>query len=371
MSKQIGVLGAVVTVLASAAFVASWSSGFVIAKIATVDTPATTLLAWRFAPLAVVLIVVALATGAFRGVSRTELRQQATIGLFAQFGYCAFVYAAVGAGIATGTTALIDAVQPLVVATLVGPLLGLRVRGGQWVGLALGAGGVAAVVGSQLGGSDASAAAYLLPAAAMACLIVGTFAERRAPARLPVVTTLTIHVSVTAAALIVLAVATGTLAPPAEAGFWFAAVLSAVLPTLVAYGLYWWLLRRVGITALNALLFLVAPTTALAGTALLGEPLTVVTVVGFALCASGVALVLRFDGARAMPADERPTGTPDGAGPDAVPPADRPAATPADERPDEKVRSAVNGPRLVDVSPSRSAVRPGRAQREAEEACRR
>ena len=39
----------------------------------------------------------------------------------------------------------------------------------------------------------------------------------------------------------------------------------AVVPTLAAYGLYWWLLGRVGIAALNALLFLVAPATALAG----------------------------------------------------------------------------------------------------------
>lgn len=350
MSKQIGLLGAVVTGLASLAFVASWSSGFVIAKIATADVPAATLLVWRFGPLAVVLLAVASATGAFRGLPRVELRRQAVIGLFAQFGYCAFVYAAVGSGIATGTTALIDAVQPLVVATLVGPLLGLRVRGAQWAGLALGAVGVAAVVGSQLGGSTAPAAAYLLPALAMACLIVGTFVERRSEARLPVLTVMTIHVSVGAAALIVLAAATGALVPPADPQFWLAALLSAALPSLVAYSLYWWLLRRVGITALNALLFLVAPTTALAGTAMFGEPLTGWTIVGFVLCASGVALVLIFD--RAHP----PVAA---AAPDA-------ATAPA-----KKIDARVNDPHLAVVSPSTSVVRPDHAPREAEEACRR
>lgn len=357
MSKQIGVLGAVVTVLASLAFVASWSSGFVIAKIATADVPAATLLVWRFAPLAVVLLAVASATGAFRGVPRVELRRQAVIGLFAQFGYCAFVYAAVGSGIATGTTALIDAVQPLVVATLVGPLLGLRVRGAQWAGLALGAVGVAAVVGSQLGGSTAPAAAYLLPALAMACLIVGTFVERRSEARLPVLTIMTIHVSVGAAALIVLAVATGALVPPADPEFWLAALLSAALPSLVAYSLYWWLLRRVGITALNALLFLVAPTTALAGTAMFGEPLTGWTIVGFVLCASGVALVLVFDRAH------RPVAA---AAAGSVTPAATPLAAPA-----KKIDARVNDPHLAVVSPSTSVVRPDHAPREAEEACRR
>ena len=126
----------------------------------------------------------------------------------------------------------------------------------------------------------------------MGCLIVGTFVERRSRVRTPVLVTLTVHVTVTSLALIVIAAVLGTLVPPATLTFWVATVLSAVVPTLAAYGLYWWLLRRVGITALNALLFLVAPTTALAGAVLLSEPLTLVTLAGFALCGIGVAIVL-------------------------------------------------------------------------------
>jgi drug/metabolite transporter (DMT)-like permease len=295
-----------VTALAGAGFVLAWSSGFTIAAVATADAPATTLLLWRFLPLAVVLLVVATARGRLRDVPRGELRHQALIGLLAQFGYVVFVYAAVGAGVATGSTALVDAVQPLVVATLVGPLLGLRVRGGQWAGLALGAVGVALVVGSQLGGSDAPAWAWALPALAMASLIAGTFVERRGGARLPVLTTLTVHVGATAAALVVLAAATGTLVPPPAPSFWVATVLSALVPTLAAYGLYWWLLRRIGVTALNALLFLVAPTTAASGALLLGEPLTAWTVAGFVLSGAGCALVLAGERRRSGSADEAP-----------------------------------------------------------------
>lgn len=292
MGKQIGVLQAAVTVLAAVAFVITWSSGFIIPAIATVDVSPITLLVWRFAPLAVVLLVVAHLSGAAKGVTAKDLRTQAAIGLFAQFGYCAAVYAAVAAGIATGTVALIDAVQPLVVAVLVGPVLGLRVRGAQWAGLAVGAVGVLLVVQSQLGTSDAHPAAYLLPALAMVCLIAGTFLQRRSSVQTGVLLTLTIHVTVTAVLLVVLAAVTGSLVPPASASFWLAVVLTAVSPTLAAYGLYWWLLRRVGITALQALLFLIAPATAVGGSILLGEPLTLVTVGGFVLCAIGVAAVL-------------------------------------------------------------------------------
>ena len=292
MGKQIGIVHAGVTVVASAAFVLSWSSGFLVPAIATVDVSPLTLLVWRFVPLAVVLLAVVAFTGAASGVTRADVRNQALIGLFAQFGYCTAVYAAIAEGVATGTTALIDAVQPLVVAMLVGPLLGLRVRGAQWVGLVVGAGGVLLVVRSQLDDSTAHPAAYLWPALAMACLIVGTFLQRRSAPRTGTLVTLTIHVTVTAVALVPVAAVFGALIPPASVAFWLASGFTAVFPTLAGYGLYWWLLRRVGITALNALLFLVAPTTAAAGALLLGEPLTIVTLLGFALCGAGVATVL-------------------------------------------------------------------------------
>ncbi|MHC9042979.1 DMT family transporter [Microbacterium saperdae] len=302
MSKQIGVLRLGVTILASAAFVATWSSGFLVPAIAT-DASPLTLLVWRFVPLAVVLIVVVLASGAARGVPRADMRRQALIGIFAQFGYCAAVYAAVAAGVATGTTALIDAVQPLVVAMLVGPLLGLRVRAAQWAGLVLGALGVLLVVRSQLGGSDAPPSAYLLPALAMVCLIIGTFLQRRSAVHTGVLLTLAIHVTVTAVALLLIAAFAGALVPPASGTFWIAVAFSAAFPTLAAYGLYWWLLRRVGITALNALLFLVAPATAAAGALLLGEQLTVVTLIGFVLCGAGVGVVLASESRASRPRD--------------------------------------------------------------------
>lgn len=292
MSKQVGILSVVVTVIAAAAFVITWSSGFLIAAIATVEAAPLTLLVWRFVPLAVVLLVVIVLTGALPGVTKSDLRRQGVIGLFAQFGYCTATYAALAAGITTGTVALIDAVQPLLIAMLVGPVLGLRVRGAQWVGLLLGAAGVVLVVRSQFGQSDVHPLVYLLLAVAMACLIAGTIIQRRSDMRTGVLATLTIHATVTAAALVVLAAATGTLLPPASPSFWIATALAAVFPTLAAYGLYWWLLRRVGITALNALLFLIAPFTALAGAVLLGERLTVLTLLGFVLCGVGVGTVL-------------------------------------------------------------------------------
>ncbi|WP_244268223.1 DMT family transporter [Microbacterium foliorum] len=304
MSRQIGILGSMVTVTSSAVFVVTWSSGFIIPAFATVDVSPLTLLVWRFVPLAATLLVLVHLTGAGEGIPAREVRVQSAIGVFAQFGYCLAVYAAVAAGVATGTVALIDAIQPLVVAVLVGPVLGLRVRGAQWIGLGIGAVGVLLVVRSQLGDTGAPPWAYAFPALAMVALIIGTLLQRRTTVRTGVLVTLTVHVSVTAVLLLVLAAVTGSLVPPASWPFRIAVALTAVFPTLAAYGLYWWLLRRIGITALQALLFLIAPTTSLAGSVLLGEPMTPVTVGGFALCAAGVALVLVGD-ARSRREDAR------------------------------------------------------------------
>ncbi|MFJ4224719.1 DMT family transporter [Microbacterium sp. NPDC089695] len=295
MSKQIGILPRIVTVTAAGAFVASWSSGFVIPAFATTEVSPLTLLVWRFVPLAILLVGLVAISGAGRGTSIRDLGVQATIGLFAQFGYCIAVYGAVAAGIATGTVALIDAVQPLVVAVLAGPVLGLRVRGSQWVGLGIGAIGVLLVVRSQFGSSPAAPVAYVLPVLAMVCLIVGTLLQRRHAVSGPVLLTLAVHVSVAAALFLVIAMSTGTLTPPASGSFWIAVALTAVFPTLAAYGLYWWLLRRIGVTALQALLFLIAPVTSLAGALLLDEPLTLETVLGYLLCGAGVAVVLAVE----------------------------------------------------------------------------
>ncbi|WP_411701487.1 DMT family transporter [Conyzicola sp.] len=293
-----------ITAVAAVAFVLSWSSGFVAAKVATVDGSMWTLLLWRYLMLAVVLIAACAATGALRGLRAADLRRQATVGAFSQLGYVVFVYASVAAGISTGTTALIDAVQPLVVATLVGPILGLRVRDASWAGLALGAVGVALVVGSQLGG-EAPPIAYALPALAMLCLIAATFVDRRRPNDLPILTTLTIHVAVVVAVLAVVALATGNAAPPTSAAFWATTAFTAFVPSLAAYALYWWLIRRIGVTSLNALLFAVAPTTAVAGAILLGEQFTALTALGFVVSAAAVTIVLVAERKVFTPTDDR------------------------------------------------------------------
>jgi len=300
MSKQIGIPQRLLLVGASAAFVLTWSSGFIIAKVGTDTAPALTVLAWRYLVVAAILLggMLVLRFRARRFRARPvfpawrDIRPHLTIGLFAQFGYILPIYLAVGAGVSAGTTALIDAIQPLVVATLVGPLLGLKVRAVQWLGLVLGAVGVVLIVTADASASMSPTPAYLLPLVSLASLVTATFLERRTIARLSVFATLATHAAITLVAVTVLAALTGSLTPPATTGFWVSTLLIAVFPTLIAYALYWYLLRRLGITALNALLYLVAPATAVAGSILFADPFTPLTLAGLLLGAGAIALVI-------------------------------------------------------------------------------
>lgn len=307
MSKPIGIVERLGFIAAATCFVACWSSGFLVAKIGTADTPPITLLLWRFISLTVILWLVLLTRRA--RLPRAEMRHQAVVGLFSQLGYVLPVYGAIALGVSSGTTSLVDAIQPIVVATLVGTLLGLRVRRSQWAGLLVAFVGVAVIVASDLTAATAPGWAYALPLAAVISLVAATFLEGRRESTAPLMPMLTVHVTVSTVVLFVLALLTETGAPPSDAGFWASVLFLALVPTLAGYGLYWFLLRRAGITLLNALLFLVVPTTTVAGALLFGEPFTVSILGGLLLCAAGVATVIRGDRRSARRAPEQPITT--------------------------------------------------------------
>jgi drug/metabolite transporter (DMT)-like permease len=298
MGKQIGIpdgLQAWSTSALAALFVLCWSSGFVGAKLGAAEAPVTTILMWRFVPLAVLLLAVVL-TRLRRGSplpSGGDVARHVLIGLLSQSGYLLTVYWAIGLRVSTGTTALIDGVQPLVAAALVGPLLGVAVTGRQWAGLGLGLVGVVLVSWTDASSpaTQAPTWAYLIPFVGMLSLIASTILERRARVFTPPLQALAIHCTASAMVFTVLAVATRTATPPSAPLFWIAMAWLILLATFGGYGLYWFLVERIGVTPINNLMFLIAPVTSIWGAVMFGEPLTLVTVVGLilALVAARVA----------------------------------------------------------------------------------
>lgn len=283
-------------ILLSIAFVLCWSSGFIGAKLGAGSASAATILMWRFLPLTVVLIAVAVtvARASWRGLGARDVARQAVIGTLSQSGYLLTVYSAIQLGVSTGTTALIDGVQPLVAGALAGPLLRQYVTPRQWLGLCLGVSGVAVVTLA-----DASAAvgvapwAYALPFVGMLSLVAATFLESRSATAVAPSVALTVHCAASTVIFTALAAGTGTVRPPAELSFWVAVGWLVALSTFGGYGLYWLILRRSGITAVNTLMFLMAPVTAVWGALMFGEPFGLRTALGLALGLVAVVVVHR------------------------------------------------------------------------------
>lgn len=288
----------------SAGLVAFWSSGFIGAELGTREAAADTLLMWRF------LAAAALFCGGWlllrrRRLPRRALGEQAVIGALSQGGYLGAIVWAVGLGVPAGSAALIAALQPLAAGALAGPLLGETVSRRQWAGLAVGLAGVALVVRDDLGGAGAAPPwAYALPFAGMAALLGASFLERRARSPLPPADALPVHVLVSAVLFGAVALAGGRGAPPAGGGFWLAVAWVVVLSTAGGYGFYWLSLRRSGVTATSALMYLTPPVTALWAYVMFGEAPGLLAVAGMAVAAAGVAAATLGTGAARRPAGD-------------------------------------------------------------------
>ncbi|WP_425562023.1 EamA family transporter [Microbacterium marinilacus] len=70
--------------------------------------------------------------------------------------------------------------------------------------------------------------------------------------------------------------------------------------------MYWYLLRRIGVTRVNSLMFLVPPATALWGAAMFGEPLGVATITGIVVALAATWLATRAPTPAAGGGEPRP-----------------------------------------------------------------
>ncbi len=290
--------------LSAVALVVTWSSGFVGAELSSrAGAVPLTLLAWRFTLLAALLVTVA----AFRRTSWPSWRawrRQIVLGVLCQAAYLLLVFEGVTRGVPGGTAALIAALQPLLVATVAGSLLGEHSTPRMWAGMFVGLVGVAVVVSGDLGVTQAPLAVYLLPTAGMLSLASGTVLARRLRPAETLLETITMQAVVTAVLLMSLALASGRATPPASAGFWWAVAWLIVLASLGGYVMYVFVAHTQGATVVSTLLFLTPPTTMIWVYLMFGERVTIAGLVGLAISGAGVWLVL--GGRRARQRARRP-----------------------------------------------------------------
>lgn len=125
----------------------------------------------------------------------------------------------------------------------------------------------------------------------MLSLVAATFLDRRSRTPVTPAVSMTVHCTTSALVFTATALTTGTATPPTTGTFWLATLLLITLSTFGGYGLYWLVLQRSGVTAVNTLMFLMAPVTAVWGAVMFHEPFTTQTAWGLGVAVAAVGVV--------------------------------------------------------------------------------
>ena len=235
-------------------------------------------------------------------VSWPRGRQQwlhlAVSGVLIHAGYLGGVWMAIKAGMGSGLASLMVGLQPVLTALWVSTMASAdggqeKVTQRQWLGLGLGLGGLVLVVSRKFG-STQEVTAFTLTAITIALLsiTVGTLYQKRFLQPADVRGANAVQIAAAFAVTLPLALfetETVTWTPQ----FMGALAWSVLVLTLGGSSLLYMLIQRGAATAVTSLLYLVPPCTALMAWLLFAEPITAVTVLGTAVTALGVSLVVR------------------------------------------------------------------------------
>jgi drug/metabolite transporter (DMT)-like permease len=273
-------------------FVLIWSTGFIVARYGMPNSPPFTFLLWRyvFSILCFVLWVKWARVPWPQG--RVQWWHLAVTGVLMHAGYLGGVWAAVKVGMGAGLTALIVGLQPVITA------IWLSARGGhvtrrQWQGLALGFVGLAMVVSRKLeGGIEVTPWSLTMITMALVSITTGTLYQKRFVQPCDVRSANAVQLM--AAYLVTLPLALLETEPALwNAEMTWAMVWAVLVLTLGGSSLFYILIQRGAAASVTSLLYLVPPTTAVMAWVLFNEPITLVTLAGIVVTASGVSLVVR------------------------------------------------------------------------------
>lgn len=287
------------TLFACFLFVFLWSSGWVGSSFAQNYAGTFTLLAYRYTVVVVLLVIVVTVTDSWRRLVPSQIAGYAIVGMLSHAVYLGTGNSAMDFGVSAGLVAFITALQPLITAALSPKVSGERSSHRQKIGLILGFLSVMLVVSDKisLGGS---VAAFALPFVAIIGLSFATLIDRRmtlhnqATHRVnpPLPLVCLIHC---AGAWLIFLPAAGYLegfeiqwrAETILSIFWL-----AILVSLGAYGLMFYLLRNFSAMRVASLEYLAPPTTMLMAFFVIGERLALVDFIGLLIAGFAVWMVL-------------------------------------------------------------------------------
>ncbi len=279
-------------------FVLIWATGFIVAKFGLPYAPPLSFLSIRYALSILCFLVWCVVARAAWPRQGRQWAHLAVAGILMHAGYLGGVWIAVKAGMGSGLAALIVGLQPVLTAvwmSSMGSPAGQKsnVTPRQWLGLLMGLGGLLLVVARKFGsGIEVTPLTLLAEVVALFSITAGTLYQKRFVQSADVRSANAVQLA--AALVVTLPFALMEHESIAWTPSFMGAMAWAVLAlTLGGSSLFYLLIQRGAATAVTSLLYLVPPTTALMAWVLFDEPITITTLLGTALTAIGVSLVVQ------------------------------------------------------------------------------
>jgi drug/metabolite transporter (DMT)-like permease len=285
-------------------FAVLWSTGFIGARYGLPFAEPLTLLSMRFAVTEILLIIIVLASGAvFPTLSQSK--HLAVTGILAHAGYLGGNFYSMSLGMPLALVALIGGLQPLLTAAIAGRVLGETVDRRVWVGLALGLAGAFLVLWPKLGTGAATLPGIAGVVFGLFCMTAATVYQKKYVTAAPLLSGAAVQFLAAVAVLVPVALVLESNQVHVTPQLVFAVGWLAVVLSIGASTLLWYLIRRGAASKVTSVFYLVPPITALLAFILFGEALAPVAIAGMALAAAGVALVTtgkKVDAAPVKPA---------------------------------------------------------------------
>lgn len=275
--------------IAPGLFVFLWSTGFIGAKYGLPYAEPLTFIVIRFSMVIVVMLLLAWSTRAPWPTDGRLWLRIGISGLLVHAFYLGGVYEAIVQGLPVGVVSLIVGLQPLLTAAGAALLLGEGISRRQWLGFALGLGGVALILSDRLHGGFGFSG--LAPAAAgLVGITAGTLYQKRFCPHFDYRSGAVLQFVPAALFALLGAAAFEDFRVEWSTSFFFALGWLTLVLSLGAVGLLNYLIRSGTATNMAGLFYMVPPCTALIAWLLFDEKLNDAALIGMPLVVGGVWL---------------------------------------------------------------------------------
>jgi drug/metabolite transporter (DMT)-like permease len=285
--------GSLLARVAPGIFVLLWATGFLIAKLGVPYAQPLTILAMRFVLAAAMMAGVAVVMRAPWPRSWRRIGHIAAIGILLHAVYLGGCYVAIYAGMPAGMAALIVGFQPILTASVAGPVLGERTRSIQWLGIMIGFAGLMMVLWERLVIDLSHPAALLFAILSLFGITSATIYQKRFCPTFDLRTGSAIQYVAASLVTVPLACFLGVGEIVWAPTFVFALAWLVIVLSGVSIALLTWMISRGAASRVASLFYLTPPIAAIGSYFWFGETLSPLALGGMAVIVFGLYLLNR------------------------------------------------------------------------------